>query len=239
MSGCVVRPACGLRGQGIITLFVEMNPQSAHRGKASSRLEIAFVRRKARARAQLDTYHRRVGARTIRRRDESVRRNQENLTLWTIISAIVFPMLLAVAFVGMDMRSDLSELKSSAQMDNKGAVPVGWPDLERWNDGLGRVRMIGYMTDGYQPSRDGATVDMFVLLPEAGQFLHPAHRIPNQMVDVHPIHPVVFRYRDLVWASGTLTRTIGSPGAERAAFALTAAEVNPAAERDIGRWFHP
>jgi hypothetical protein len=148
-------------------------------------------------------------------------------------------MLLAVAFVGMDMRSDLSELKSSGKMDEKRAVPVGWPDLERGYDGLGRVRMIGYMMDGYQPSRDGATVDMFVLLPEAGQFLHPAHREPNQMVDVHPSHPVVFRSRDLVWASGTLTRTIGSPGEERADYALTAAEVSPAAERDIGKWFHP
>lgn len=148
-------------------------------------------------------------------------------------------MLLAVALVGMDMRSDLSELKSTGEMDDKGAVPVGWPDLEQRHDGPGRVRMIGYMMDGYQPSRDGATVDMFVLLPEAGQFLHPAHRMPNQMVDVHPSHQVVFRYRDLVWASGTLTRTIGIPGAERAAYALTAAEVNPAAERDIGKWFHP
>jgi hypothetical protein len=148
-------------------------------------------------------------------------------------------MLLAVGFVGMDMRSDLSELKSTGQMDDKGAVPVGWPDLERWHDGPGRVRMIGYMMDGYQRSRDGATVDMFVLLPEAGEFLHAAHREPNQMVEVHPSHPVVFRYRDLVWASGTLTRTIGRPGDERADFAVTAAEVSPAAERDIGKWFHP
>jgi hypothetical protein len=148
-------------------------------------------------------------------------------------------MLLAVAFVGMDMRSDLSELKSSGRVDDKGALLVGWPGLEQRHDALGRVKMIGYMMDGYQPSRDGATVQMFVLLPKAGQLLNPAHRIPKQMVDVHPSHPVVFRYRDLVWASGTLTRTIGSPGAERADYALTAAEVNPAAERDIGRWFHP
>jgi hypothetical protein len=87
-------------------------------------------------------------------------------------------MLLALAFVAMDMRSDLSELKSSGQVDEKGAVPVGWPDLERSYNGPGRVRMIGYMMDGYQASRDGATVEMFVLLPDAGQFLHPAHRIP-------------------------------------------------------------
>jgi hypothetical protein len=123
-------------------------------------------------------------------------------------------MLLAFVLVAIDMRDDLSELKSSGWMDDKGAVPVGWPELEgrreaaaplasaHW-DGQRRVRMIGYMMDGYRATRDGARVGMFILLPEAGQFLHPAHRIPNQMVEVRPRRPVVFRYRDLVWASRT------------------------------------
>jgi hypothetical protein len=53
---------------------------------------------------------------------------------------------------------------------------------------------------------------MFILLPEAGQFLHPAHRISNQMVEVRPTHPLAFRYRELVWASGILNRTFGEPG---------------------------
>jgi hypothetical protein len=180
-----------------------------------------------------------VGARTIRKRDDSIRKKRESLTLWTIIMALAFPVLLAVALVGMDMRSDLSELKSAAEVDDKGAVPVGWPDLERKYEDTGRVRMIGYMMDGYQPSRDGVTVDMFVLLPEAGQLLHPAHRIPNQMVEVHPSHPVVFHYRDLIWATGILNRTIGSSRNEKAAYAMVAAEVTPASERDIGKWFHP
>jgi hypothetical protein len=156
-------------------------------------------------------------------------------------------MLLAVVLVAMDMRSDLSELKSTGQVDEQGAVPLGWPDLEVLRESRRRVRMIGYMMDaaprdgyrhGYEPSRDGAQVDMFILLPEAGQFLHPAHRIPNQMVEVRPNHPVVFRYRELVWASGMLNRTIGH-GDEEAAFAMSAAEVSPAAQREIGKWFHP
>jgi hypothetical protein len=180
-----------------------------------------------------------VGARTIRNGDDSVRKKQETLAPWTIVVSLVFPMLLAVALVAMDMRSDLSELKPAGQADDKGAVPIGWPDLARQHEGAGRVRMIGYMTEGYQPSRDGATVELFVLLPEAGQFLHPAHRIPNQMVEVHASHPVLFHRRDLVWASGILSRTIGSSGEEKAAYEMVAAEVNPATERDIGKWFHP
>ena len=99
--------------------------------------------------------------------------------------------------------------------------------------------MIGYMMDGYQPSRDGAKVDMFVLLPEAGQFLHPAHRIPNQMVEVRPSHPLVFHYRDMVWATGMLNRTLRGTQDEKAAYAMNDAEVTPATERDIGTWFRP
>ena len=148
-------------------------------------------------------------------------------------------MLLAVALVGMDMRSDLSELKPTKPVDDKGAMPVGWPDLERQHDGPQRIRMIGYMMDGYQPSRDGATVDVFVLLPEAGQFLHPAHRIPNQMVEVRPSRPIVFHYRALVWVTGTLNRTMSVHGDDKAAYSMIAAEVDPAAERDIGKWFRP
>jgi hypothetical protein len=180
-----------------------------------------------------------VGAPTIRKRDDSARRKQETLTLWAIIAAMAFPMVLAVALVAMDMRSDLSEMKSTGQRDDKGAVPVGWPDLERGREGPRRVRMIGYMMDGNQPSRDGATVDMFVLMPEAGQFLHPAHRIPNQMVEVRPSNPVVFHYRDLVWATGTLNRTMSTHEDDKAGCAMTGADVNPAADREIGKWFRP
>lgn len=200
---------------------------------------------------QFAIYHRGVGARTIRRRDEAVRRRQarqETLTLWKIIAALATPMLLAFVLVAMDMRSDLDELKSSGQADSNGAIPVGWAELEGRSDsavqhaplweGL-RVRMIGYMMDGYKPSRDGEQVNMFVLLPEAGQFLHPAHRIPNQMVEVRPLHSVAFRFRQLVWASGTLNHTTARRGDEKAAYAMSEAEVVPASERDISKWFHP
>lgn len=99
--------------------------------------------------------------------------------------------------------------------------------------------MIGYMMDGYQPSSDGAHVDMFLLLPEAGQFLHPAHRIPNQMVEVRPRRPVPFRNRQLVWAVGRLNRTVGKAGEEIAAWAMGDADVQLAETRDVPKWFEP
>jgi hypothetical protein len=228
--------------------------QSAHSEKPALYRVDAFVHRAVGAWAQFPLYHRGVGARTIRLRDDPARRRkkrrQESLTLWKIIGALAIPMLLALIFVAIDMRHELGEMKSSGQVDDKGAIPVGWPELEDphdhsasldstlW-DGRRRVRMIGYMMDGYHPSRDGEQVSMFILMPAAGQFLGAAHRIPNQMVEVRPRHPVIFKYRDLVWASGTLNLTIGSLGDEKATYSMSDAEVNPATERDIGKWFHP
>lgn len=176
--------------------------------------------------------------RVIRKRDTGARKGKETLTLWAMLAAIGFPLFLAYILVALDIRSDLSGLNPARQANDEGSIPVGWPELER--DGAqGRVRMIGYMMEGYQPAPDGAPVDMFILLPEAGQLLHPAQRIPNQMVEVRPRRPVLLRRRELVWAVGTLNRTAGKPAEEKAAWAMSDAEVDAAAQRDIGKWFRP
>lgn len=179
-----------------------------------------------------------MGARVIRRPDPSERKKKEAVTLWAILAAIGFPLLLAYILVAADIRSDLSELKPARPVDDQGFVPVGWAELEE-HGAHGRVRMIGYMMDGYRASSGSAAVDMFVLLPEAGQFLHPAHRIPNQMVEVWPRHLVHFTNRELVWVVGTLNRTIGKAGDEKAAWAMGDADVTPAEPREIGKWFQP
>ena len=80
---------------------------------------------------------------------------------------------------------------------------------------------------------------MFVLMPEAGHFLHPAHRIPEEMVEVWLNRPVWFKYRRLVWVSGTLTRTSNSPNSDKALFAMHNALITPAADPEIARWFTP
>jgi hypothetical protein len=172
-----------------------------------------------------------------------------------IIAAVGLPLILAYILVAADMRSDLSDLKpAQASLDQPTAL-VGWPGLEaadtekragrpisveeaRWRS-QPRVRMLGYMMDGYTPSRDGSPVEMFILLPDAGQFLHPAHRIPNQMVEIWLTHPAPFVYRRLVWVSGALARTSRRPDFEKASYAMKDAVVEPAIEREITRWFTP
>ena len=149
-----------------------------------------------------------MGARTIRRRDRTAGRKRERLSFWVTAAVIVLPIILAIALVGTDMRADLSDLKPVSQLDNRGTVPVAWVGLERARRRF-RSRPHDRLHDKRKTGqRDGTAVSSFVLLPEAGQFLHPAHRIRNQSVVVWASKPVVFRYWQLVWASGALSRTI-------------------------------
>jgi hypothetical protein len=175
-----------------------------------------------RAPGRVSFYHRRVDARR----------------LWTITAAIGLPIILAVALVGLDMRADLSELKPAREPD-KGAALIGWPDLKDLRESPARVRMLGYMLDDLRRPHEGNRADIFILLPEAGQLLHPPHRIPERSVVVWPTWPVVFHYRQLVWVTGTLSRALRSSGDDQPAFAMTFADMRPADERDIGKWFRP
>jgi hypothetical protein len=186
-------------------------------------------------------YYRRVGAGTMPDRNDPPRKRQEILSFWAIIAAVGFPVFLAYILVAFDLRSDLSQLKPVPRVDNAGAIPVGWAGLEGQHVG-GKVRMIGYMMgyviDGYDRSPEGTFVDTFILLPQAGQLLRPAHRIPAQMVEVQPCHPIPFHGRALVWVIGALHRTAGH-NAQRAAWVISDARVEAAKQREIVDWFWP
>lgn len=73
-----------------------------------------------------------------------------------------------------------------------GYLMVPWYALERSHHALkvGRVssgaaaRVVGYMMSGPKPIADGQPIAHFVLLPDAGSVLHPAHRFGDQMIDV-------------------------------------------------------
>jgi hypothetical protein len=166
-----------------------------------------------------------------------------------IVSAVVLPLILAFILVGADMRSDLSDLIPREALPDQSAVLIGWSDLQipegrsvsleqMRSESQRRVRMLGYMMDGYadpghKPSPDNAPVRMFVLLPEAGQILHPAHRICDQMVEIWLAQSAPFKYRSLVWATGELARAHGHRGADQALYLMTAAELKPAIQSDI------
>ncbi len=196
-----------------------------------------------------------MGARLIRNHGLSPsRRKQEVRALAIIICAVVLPLILAFLLVAADMRSDLSDLIPAEALPDNTATLIGWSDLEipenrslsleqtRWQPQR-RVRMLGYMMDGYadghKPAPDGAPVSMFILLPEAGQLLHPAHRIPDQMVEIRPVQPALFRFRSLVWVEGALSGTPGRRNPDKALYSMNAAVVQPAFQSDITLWFKP
>lgn len=155
-----------------------------------------------------------------------------------IIGAVGLPVLLAGLLVSLDLRSDLSDLRPKHARFDAATALVGWADLEAVSEPR-RARMIGYMMEGYRPSREDAPVNTFILMPEAGHVLHAAHRIPDEMVDVWLAERAPFHYRSLVWVSGILARKYSRLQEGEALYAITSARLDRAVPADITRWFEP
>ena len=122
-----------------------------------------------------------------------------------------------------------------------------WANLRRAHNALivdaipsgTMIRALGYMMDGDRPGRDGERVRSFVLLPEAGDALHPADRFGDEMVNVElqAGNEVSFSGRSLVWVWGTLRALPGDPSGHQALYALENARAEPADKRDISKYF--
>lgn len=157
------------------------------------------------------------------------------------MAAVTLPLILFFVAIAGDIREDLPGLRPKTAGVGSNAQVVGWNELESVNpprpDFSRRVRMLGYMIGGYTPQQNGPMTSMFILVPEAGHILHPAHRHSDQMVEVWPIRAVPLRYRCLIWVNGMLTRKSGAVDREIASYSMTGAEVEPAAETEIARWF--
>ena len=80
---------------------------------------------------------------------------------------------------------------------------------------------------------------MFILAPDAGRLLHPAHRLPDQTVKIWPASPAPFRFRSLVWVAGLIARTKGRRDGVDTMYAITGAEIHAAVQSDITLWFKP
>jgi len=138
---------------------------------------------------------------------------------------------------------------ASTQPNLSGLTPIRGPQenysLLNWSS-LGRdsplnkaVQVLGYMMDGERPLRDGEWVQDFVLLPEAGNLLHPAHRFGDQMIAVHLNNDsrVHFSPGSLVWVWGMFRESRGDPGGTALHYTLEKASARPADKSDIGKYF--
>jgi hypothetical protein len=157
-----------------------------------------------------------------------------------ILLSIGAPMFVGAFLISRDIKPDLSDGQPRSQSPGDMAIPVGWSSLREEQGALPQngaiVKMPGYMMDGYHFARNGSAVNMFVLMPEAGHLLHPAHRIPDEMVEVWPERAVVFENREMVWVTGRFEHLAGS-AEEHALYALRGASVASASQTDLAGWF--
>jgi hypothetical protein len=95
------------------------------------------------------------------------------------------------------------------------------------------------MMNGSRPVRDGQFIACFVLLPDAGSPVHPAHRFGDQMIEVRlrAGDTVRFSEGNLVWVSGSWRTLSGDPSGPTPLYGLGNAQVKPADKSDISKYF--
>ncbi|MBZ5625600.1 MAG: hypothetical protein LAQ69_43935 [Acidobacteriia bacterium] len=141
---------------------------------------------------------------------------------------------------------DLFDLTPAVSRSDQYLI-LAWPDLERARHALNAgaissgamIRALGYMMEGDRPLRDGERIQGFVLLPDAGNAVHPAHRFGDQMIDVRlqAANEIRFSERSLVWVWGTLRMLPGDPTGHEPLYVLENARTELANQADIPKYF--
>ena len=93
------------------------------------------------------------------------------------------------------------------------------------------------MMDGAQSIRTGQLTKSFVLLPDAGNIMHPAHRFGDQMIAIYLSDSIKFSPKALVWVWGTLQSSPGDPTGSEPLYALGNARAELAPKADIDKYF--
>jgi hypothetical protein len=139
---------------------------------------------------------------------------------------------------------------STTEPDLSDLTPIGQPpgqyELLNWfalrHGRLSRqaaVLALGYMVENDRSPHTGELVRDFVLLPEAGNILHPAHRIPDEMIAVHlrESGQIQFSPRRLVWVWGTFRVSPGDPAGLQPLYHLDQARAQLADKSEIPKYF--
>lgn len=101
------------------------------------------------------------------------------------------------------------------------------------------VQALGYMMKSDRSAGKDHWVQDFVLLPEAGNLLHPAHRIRDQMIAVHLENGtrIQFAPRALVWVCGNFQTSAGLGPRSEALYVIERARAKVADRADMQRYF--
>jgi len=182
------------------------------------------------------------------KRKLSISRTEEVRTLLLIGAGIGIPLAGALLAISYTSRPDLSDLVPIGNSAGSYSV-LTWSTLLRDHphalDGGSSlfngapVQALGYTVESDHASGDGEFVQDFVLLPDAGNMLHPAHRFGDQMIAVHldPDARARFSSRALVWVWGTFRATAGEPAGSKPLYTIERARVRPADRGEILKYF--
>ena len=145
-------------------------------------------------------------------------------------------------------QADLSELSPLTVQTPEYAV-LAWSSLLRGHSKTlearsaifsgASIQVLGYMMDGAQSIRAGKPTQSFILLPDAGNIMHAAHRFGDQMIAVRlrDRDTIKFSPRALVWVWGTLQSSPGDPAGDEPLYALGNARAEIAPKADIDKYF--
>ena len=176
-----------------------------------------------------------------------ISRQTEVRTLALIVAITAVPLIGIVWVISATSRPDLSDLVP-IQKSLETYVLLNWATLLREHPHAlnvgpsaagAQVRALGYMVEAGRPIGDGEWTQDFVLLPEAGNLMHPAHRFGDQMIAVHLQEDarVQFSPRALVWVWGTFHALPGDPAGSKPLYRLERARVQPADRNKIAQYF--
>jgi hypothetical protein len=181
-------------------------------------------------------------------RKRVISRRHEIRFLLLLTIGLCVPILSTVIAIVATTEPDISDLTPAFQTAGEYHM-VNWSELERGRPHAlqegstaftgAQVQALGYMMEGGQPLRAGDWVPEFVLLPDAGNLLHPAHRFGDQMIAVHLAARgrIQFAPRKLVWVWGTFRASPGNPAGAKPLYDLDRARVLPAGRTDIQKYF--
>ena len=167
-------------------------------------------------------------------------------TLIGLVALIFLPIIPLGIVITQRAGPDLFDLTPVVSHSDQYLI-LAWPELERGRHALhtgaissgAMIRALGYMMNGDRPLRDGERVQGFILLPDAGSAVHPAHRFGDQMIEVRleAGKAVRFSERSLVWVWGTLQMLPGDPLGHAPLNVLEHARTEPANRADIQEFF--
>jgi len=168
-----------------------------------------------------------------------VSRSEGLRAFFLVIAITCVPILGTVLAIVFTTEPDLSELTPIRHPQGQ-SVLLNWFALRQGRFSAGApVQALGYMVESDRPLHTGDPVRDFVLLPESGNILHPAHRIPDQMIEVRlregeQIH---FSPRSMLWVWGTLRASPEDPNGIQPLYHLDEARAKRADKSEISAYF--